>query len=334
MKKIILIIIAVLMLVTPMACSSQESESSVNNASNSEQGEIRIAWVNPTIGHPLYNMQDEGALLAAKEYGVTVDILGTSSGDPAEYVAQIEIAITEEYDGIILVPYTPTAMISAIQKAKEAGIPVVNTICDTGENPELRMSLLGLNLMEFGALEAESIAEKTDNKGKVCFAQTRFDNPIQNEIQEGFKSRLKEYPDMELVVVDEITIDTMTATEKFQYILTGYEEINASVINDATGDTVAAKVAKELGRTVDILSIDDVPETLDLIRDGQIWGTIAQNYIGMGYESVRIIVDYLNGEEVPDFVEVPLQLVTKDNLDSYKDELLEKTHKKGTSWDG
>jgi ABC-type sugar transport system substrate-binding protein len=80
MKKIILIIIAVLMLVTPMACSSQESESSVNNASNSEQGEIRIAWVNPTIGHPLYNMQDEGALLAAKEYGVTVDILGTSGG--------------------------------------------------------------------------------------------------------------------------------------------------------------------------------------------------------------------------------------------------------------
>lgn len=350
MKKFVLIVMVLLMVFALIACSNQPADKTDESASadateavggetvapsageESAQKDIRIAWVNPTIGHPLYNMQDEGALLAAKDYGVTVDILGTSSAAPEEYVAQIEIAVTEKYDGIILCPYSPAAMIPAIQKAQEAGIPVVNTICDTGDNPELRMCLLGLNLLDFGAIEADSIAEKTGGKGKICFVQTRFDNPIQNEIQEGFKARLANYPDMELVVVDEITNDVMTATEKFQNILTAYPEINAIVVNDATGASVAAKIAKEMNLEVDILSIDDVPETLDLIGSGEIWGTIAQNYIGMGYESVRILVDYLNGEEVPDFVNVPLTLVTQENMATYKDELLGMTHMKGIPW--
>ncbi|MEG1524160.1 MAG: substrate-binding domain-containing protein [Clostridia bacterium] len=340
MKKFVSIFLATMMVFAMVACAPEEKEPAAEAAAAQEteiavgepQKQIRLAWVNPSIGHPLYNMQDEGAKLAAADYGVTVDILGTSSAAPEEYVAQIEIAITEKYDGIILCPFSPAAMVPAIQKAKDAGIPVVNTICDTGDNPELRMCLLGLSLKDFGASEADAIAEKTGGKGVVCFTQTRFDNPIQNEIQEGFKAQLEKYPELSLPVIDEITIDTMVATEKFQNILTGYPELSAIVVNDATGASVAAKMVKEMGRKIDILSIDDVPETLDMIDKGEIWGTIAQNYIGMGYESVRILVDHLNGETVPDFVSVPLKLVTKENLKTYKDELLSLTHTKGTTW--
>ncbi len=347
MKKLVSILLVVMMILALGACAPAETEEAVaeeqpaaeetaeETATEPEEetaSDIRIAWVNPMIGHPLYTMQDDGAKLAAEDYGVTVDILGTASAAPEEYVAQIEIAISEKYDGIILCPFSPAAMVPAIQKANEAGIPVVNTICDTDDNPELRMCLLGLDLIDFGGIEADAVAKATGETGEVCFTQTRFDNPIQNEIQEGFKQKLEEYPNLKLVIVDELTNDSMTATEKIQNILTGYPNVTAIMVNDATGASIAAKVAKEMNREIDVVSIDDVPETLDMIEKGEIWGTIAQNYIGMGYESVRVIVEYLQGEEVPDFISVPLTLVTKDNLTTYKDELLAMTHVKGTEW--
>lgn len=53
----------------------------------------------------------------------------------------------------------------------------------------------------------------------------------------------------------------------------------------------------------------------------------------MGYESIRWLVDSLTGAEVPAEVEVPLVLVTNDNMDTYYDELVGMTHLKGTDWE-
>ena len=60
--------------------------------------------------------------------------------------------------------------------------------------------------------------------------------------------------------------------------------------------------------------------TLEMIRNGEIYGTIAQRPVNGGYLSVKYMVDLLNGESIPERVDTGCVLVTKDNVDTYKDE--------------
>ena len=64
----------------------------------------------------------------------------------------------------------------------------------------------------------------------------------------------------------------------------------------------AAKVVKEkkLQNKITVIAIDDVAETMDLIRDGTIYGTKAQNFYKMAALCSEILVDYLrNGKSPP-----------------------------------
>ena len=72
-----------------------------------------------------------------------------------------------------------------------------------------------------------------------------------------------------------------------------------------------------------IYGVDDMPETIKLIKDKQIDGSVATSFYNYGYEGVNWLYDYLvNGKELTQKVNsVKLVLVTKENVDDYQEEL-------------
>jgi len=79
---------------------------------------------------------------------------------------------------------------------------------------------------------------------------------------------------------------------------------------------------------ITILAVDDIKETIDAIRQGLIWGTLAQNFIRMGYESGAMIMEHLDGKPVPKSVPLDALLITKDNVYTYEAELWKAVKKK------
>ena len=63
--------------------------------------------------------------------------------------------------------------------------------------------------------------------------------------------------------------------------------------------------------------MDDLDESLACVREGTITGVVAQNFYGAGYVPIAQAVALVNGEEVPDFTDSGVALVTPDNLDTY-----------------
>jgi len=72
------------------------------------------------------------------------------------------------------------------------------------------------------------------------------------------------------------------------------------------------------------LAIDDNKDTLQYIRDGKIWGTMAQNFYKMGYTAGEFAKDYLENKKVDSVVDSGTILITKDNIDTYRDEFYNK----------
>ena len=124
---------------------------------------------------------------------------------------------------------------------------------------------------------------------------------------------------MKIVTREVDNSDMVQAVDKINQILLTYPEVNVFYMLEGSAAPAAAQVFKEKGiKDKIVLGIDDLPETLQAIRDGYVWGTLTQNYYKMGYEGTQFILKAMKGEKVPSVTDSGTTLVTMENIDSYK----------------
>ena len=321
------------------ADTSAQPEEKKEQAEETKKTEAKRPWkiifVNALVGHPVYNDQDAGVHQAVKDFGsdvVDVQIVGTSdtNGLAEKTIEFIDQAIAMKPDAIVAEPWDPS-MYAALQRAKDAGIPVA---CTSNMPPEdLMFAFTGTDNTQYGIQAAEVLAKKTNGKANIMIMMSKLDISNQVEAKNSFEKTIKEkYPDMKIVLVESDDANLQTATEKFDAAFRAYKEIDTVLMLEGTGAQAAAAVAKEQNRNITILGVDPIKETLDGIRKGEIWGTMAQNFYKRGYESIRFCVEYLNGNKdaFNKINDSGLVLVTKDNVESVLDDLTKATRKVGT----
>jgi ABC-type sugar transport system substrate-binding protein len=302
----------------------------------SGQKPFKIVFVNALVGHPVYNMQDDGVKAAVKALGpelVDVQIVGTSdtNGLAEKTIEIIDLAIAMKPDAIVAEPWD-ASMYAALQRAKDAGIPVATT---SNMAPEgLYFAHIGTDNAKYGMDSADVLATRMNGKANIMIMMSKLDISNQVEAKVAFEARLKEkYPGMKVVLVDYDDANLQTAFEKFDAAFRAYPEIDCVYMLEGTGAQAAAAIAKEQNRRVVILGVDPIQETLDGIRKGEIWGTMAQNFYKRGYESIRFCVEYLGGNTAAfnKINDSGLVLVTKENVDTILAALDGATRKVGTA---
>ena len=141
------------------------------------------------------------------------------------------------------------------------------------------------------------------------------------EIENVFKTHPGGY---EIKVVSESKSDSIRAKKEWHNILST-TKINVA-INFAGESAVSCnEVANQLNvrDSMLIYGVDDMPETIELIKDGQIDGSVVTSFYNYGYEATNWLYDYLvNGKELTQTVNsVKLILVTNENVSNYQEEL-------------
>ena len=82
--------------------------------------------------------------------------------------------------------------------------------------------------------------------------------------------------------------------------------------------SLAANAIDELGlEGITILAIDNNDDTVQYVKDGRIWATMAQNFYKMGHQSATAAYQYLKGEEVDTVYDSGTVLITAENADTY-----------------
>jgi ABC-type sugar transport system substrate-binding protein len=325
---------------TPVESSSSEvsggQTQDQQTGSDAAKEPWKIVFVNALVGHPVYNDQDRGIRDAVSDLGsdvVDVQIIGASdtNGLAEKTIEFIDQAIAMHPDAIVCEPWDPT-MYTAIDRAREAGIPVACT-SNKPDDMDKIFAFIGTDNTQYGIDAADVLAEKTGGVANIMIMMSKLDISNQVEAKNAFEARLAEkYPDMKVVLVESDDANLQTAMEKFDAAYRAYPEIDTVFMLEGTGAQAAAAVAKEQNRDIVILGVDPIQETLDGIRNGGIWGTMAQNFYKRGYESIRFCVEYLNGNTNA-FVkenDSGLVLVTLDNVESIEQMLADATRIVGT----
>jgi ABC-type sugar transport system substrate-binding protein len=185
----------------------------------------------------------------------------------------MDSAIAKNPAGICVWGYD-AALDSYIVKAQDAGIPVVTFVGSTTEHGDC---YIGTSQYDLGYNGGKLYAESIGGQGEVAIL-TILGSDMFEERTQGFEDAFAEYPGVTVVAYGDTKADATIAISAAKDIAIKYPDLQGYVCTDSTGAQGAATALSELGLTgeVDVLGLDRNTETLQMVKDGTITGTLAQ----------------------------------------------------------
>ena len=269
-----------------------------------------------------FNQINDGAQAAADKNGVKLVIFNANNQPTAQNTA-IENYITQKVDGIIIVAIDVNGVKPAITAAKNAGIPVVaiDARIPDGDNA----AFIGVDNAgaggDIGKFFADYVKSSMGGSAKIGVIGA-LNSFIQNQRLDGFKKAV-EGSGVNITFLD--TVDgqnvqdvALTAAEN---LMTANPDMTALY---ATGEpaligAISAVASQKMTDKVKVFGWDLTAQAVKGIDEGWIVAVVQQDPYQEGYAGVETILKLKKGETVPAGIDIPITIVTKDNVDKYRD---------------
>jgi ribose transport system substrate-binding protein len=320
MKTIKRIMVALLLLavLTPAVLFAGGSKDT-----GKKSGQLHFVYVSPLLAHPVWLISKNGFDQACKELGIRGDWVGPQGISPEEMTKLVDTAVAQKADAIItqgIVPAPP------VQSAVDAGIPVlvvdsdlpdVNRLAFFGKDTKVQAKLLYDDVLaKLGPNTRLNVSIQVSNlMYEVAHRQIA-------DVEEAFG---KHPGGFKLVSTSESKSEKMQATTEWERTFNAYPEINVAINLAAEAGPACALVVKEKGLRAKTLvyAVDDVDETLQLIRSNDVDGSIVTSFFNYGYQATYWLYQHITQGKKPAQVvnDAGTIIVNRGNVANYNDAL-------------
>ena len=255
----------------------------------------------------------------AKENGCYVEMTGENLSTTYSKADRINIAISSKVDGIILEGDNSEETIELIQKAEDAGIPVVTVLSDC--EGSARKSFIGLNQYTLGTEYGSTLTEISTDKyplSVLVLKNGNSDDFIIQAIQKQLTGRF--------VAISSKEVDTSSQFTSEENIMKTLEELNKMpdviiCLNDKiTESAIQCIVEKNLVGKTRILGYYDSETIRKAIEKGSVYATFSIETKTLAKQSVDALNEFNNTGYVSDFYTIKAIKLTRTNLSLYNNE--------------
>ena len=242
--------------------------------------------------------------------------------DVVKQLSQVENFISQKVDAIIVNPVDTASTKNIINAATKAGIPLVfvNRRPDQKDLPKDVVAVTSDDV-EAGKLQMQYIAEKLGGKGKIVILLGDLANNSTTNRTKGVKEVLAKYPDIKIEQEQTgiwlrdkgmtLVNDWLTQGREFNAVLANNDEM-------AIGASMALKSAVKEKGSVLIAGVDGTPDGLNAITKGDMAASAFQDAKGQAVGSVEAARKMASKEPVEQNVIIPFQLITPENVATFK----------------
>jgi len=297
-------------------CSRPKNEAPAQETA-AAKSKLTIGWSVASLNNEFFVTMKQGIEDAAKVQGVTL-LEANANADVAKQVADVEDLLQKGAEIMLLTPQDSEAIVPAVKRCNEKGVPVV--VVDIGVSAGQVASLIISDNYQGGRLAGEFIAAKVGPSGKVVHIQCQLGAANAQKRGQGFKDVMQAKG---ITIVAEQPADSMkdkgmTVMENILQAQPKIDAVFSQNDNMALGAILAAKNAGRLKDMV-IVGFDGNKDALDAIRAGDLAATVIQFPFDMGKTGIETAVKLSRGGTVPAVAAVPVELVTRDNLDRFSE---------------
>jgi ABC-type sugar transport system substrate-binding protein len=317
MKKLVLLLLA---LIQVGSVSAQSTKTH------------KVGALTKSLANPYFLLMKQGYDYAQEKLGVEV-VFGSTPTEEAD-VEQLNILqswLAEgSLEGLVVTPFRATSLNSALTSVSRKNIPIVNIDElipeDVAKADGIKIvTRIASNNVEAGQLDAQLVLNAVPKGSDVAVIEGDPGTTSSMDRVKGFTNAAKE-GGLNIVASQPANWNRKKAGELAKKILEGDSNLKAIfVANDdmALGVVDAVQTAGATGKVI-VVSVDGTPDAIKALKQGLLAGTVTQYPDAMAYMAIETLVKKLNGETVPEKVDSPIKLITKDNLSDagryYKDE--------------
>lgn len=278
----------------------------------------------PKVVHPWFDAVNNGAKAAAKmieaQTGakVVIDYQAPQKADVVEQNQILERAIATKPDGIIVDLLDGKGNKAVLQEAVKRKIPV--GVFDSVPPEGMNLTSVGNDFCEQASIASERLVKLLDGKGEVAIMMgvpTAPNHAIRAECHE---KTFAKYPDIKLVAKGIDNDDIETAQKQAAALMQAHPNLKGWVASDAAGPVGIGQAIKEAGKVgkVILVGLDDLPEMVQLIKDGVADSSSSTKPEMQGYWSVIALWQNAQGVQTPKYIDTGIAVITKENADTYK----------------
>jgi len=280
----------------------------------------RPATTRPQIGvtllteaHVFYQDLQKGMRAAADSLGMDLHVVA-GEWDLARQTSQVENFITQKMNAIIVAPVDSRGIVSAIEEANRAGIPVFTVdIAAAGGHVT---SHIASDNEQGGRLVGEYLATLLHGKGNVAILDQPTLASVIDRVR-GFRAALAQYPGIRIVAAPAVERGLRdVAKNKTDNLLQSHPELNAIFGSNDDCALGALASVRAAGRSnILIVGFDATPEARAAISSGgPLKADAIQHPEVIGRRTIETVYRALHGDSVPRFVGIPVGIVDQDSL--------------------
>jgi len=286
--KLGLAVVAAAMVLTACASGTDDNDDSGDGGGSNENADIKICMYTHGDGGGFWSVAKKGAEKAADDLGVDLDYQ-ESNNDPEAQANFIEAGVDAGCDGIAVSAPNPDAIQGAMDKANDAGIPLVtmnsgsdvfqdlHAFTHVGQDEFIAGQAAGEKLKELGATKVLCPIQEQNNIGlqqRCDGAKDTFGNVENLQLSSGLADLAKSEGEIQAKLEADPSIDAIFS-------------LNADI---ATGSAMPA--AEAVGRDITIGTVDLSGDAVQAIADGEMAFAIDQQQYAQGY--LPVVLLYLN----------------------------------------
>lgn len=313
------------------ACTNNDEKSGDAAAAGAgdfpETPRWRFVFINHVTTNPFFTPTQYGAQDACALLNCEFQFTGSKDSIVAEMVNATNTAISGKADGIAIAVVDKDAFQAPVDKALDAGIPVVSYNADGARDDKgtNRLAYIGQGLYESGfALGQRAIEAGLDSGDVVGFIATPGALNIQPRI-DGASDAIKQSGKSLNFTAVGTNADVTRGLSIIDAYAQGHPDLAGMLAVDAGSTQSVGQVVQKYSMRDKGLKVaggfDLVPETLNAINGGSLDFTIDQQPYLQGFLPVLYLYLYKlsGGLMFPSETNTGLLFVTKDNVKPYLD---------------
>lgn len=276
----------------------------------------RFAVIPKSLDIPVFNYARIGAERKAAELG-DVEVLwrGAETADQLRQKEILESFITQRVDGIAISCTNGDFLAPTIDKAIEAGIPVITWDADAPTSK--RYAYYGVDDFAAGQRLAQEAVEALGGKGTIAILTSLGSYNLQRRL-DGVNDVLGQQAGIRVVETFDVKEDIVRAQEIIETATNRYPDLSAWI--SVGGWPIMTRNALEPVDTTKTLvfSFDTIPPAPELLKAGKVHTLVGQKYFGWGSEAVRLLYEIKQGN-MPDqpIIDSGVDVVTSENVDEF-----------------
>ncbi|MCW3106567.1 MAG: LacI family transcriptional regulator [Segetibacter sp.] len=260
-----------------------------------------------------------------KQYGIVVKQYIFNPYDVGSFIEKANALSEDSVDGIILSPIFYRESLLFFEKWKNENIPFVLFNTQIAEYDPL--SYIGQDSFQSGYLAGKLIHYGQRDPCSVLIAH--IDEEISNAAhlltkEQGFRNYFSENNLQEKYTILRIELNRCTEeafNNRLDTLISNTPDLASIFVTTSKAHDIAKYLEIRKITNIKIIGYDLISENIQYLNNGAISFLINQNPKGQGYWGINHLADYLVfKKKVPVLKYLPLDIVTKENVNYYVDE--------------